>query len=125
MREERKWTDNRGNEAALNKLMTTRYPASALLTEMSAYFKRVRIEALVEWTPKSANREADALANGDTSGFHPGVEVKIDDRFSSGSFSHRFWPWGRKLKRLFTPRSPEESYKTGPASSGSASRKNC
>ena len=48
--------------------------------EMSAYFMRMRIWALVEWTPRTANREADALANGDTSGFDPELEVKIDDK---------------------------------------------
>ena len=72
-------TDNRGNGAALNKLMTTRYPASALIMEMSAYFTRMHIKALVNWTPRTANREADALANGNTSGFDPELEVKIDD----------------------------------------------
>ena len=46
------WTDNRGNGAALNKPVTTRYPASAFLMVMSAYFKHTRIEALVEWTPE-------------------------------------------------------------------------
>ena len=40
----------------------------------------MRIEELVEWTPRSANREADAVANGGTSGFNPGLEVKIDDK---------------------------------------------
>ena len=30
-------TDSRGNGAALNKQMTSRYPASAILTEMSTY----------------------------------------------------------------------------------------
>ena len=74
------WTDNRGNGAALNKLMTTRYSASALTMEMAAHFKRMRIRALVEWTPRTANREADALANGNTSGFDPELEVKIDEK---------------------------------------------
>ena len=73
------WTDNRGNGAALNKLMSTRYPLNALLMEMSAYFKHMRIKALIEWTPRTANREADSLANGDTRGFDPELEVKIDD----------------------------------------------
>ena len=33
-------TDNRGNGSALNKLMTSRYPASAVLMEMSALLKQ-------------------------------------------------------------------------------------
>ena len=70
------WTDNRGNGAALNKLMSTRYPLNALLMEMSAYFNHMRIKALIEWTPRTANREADSLANGDTRGFDPELEVE-------------------------------------------------
>ena len=58
-------TDNRGNGAALNKLMTTRYPASAVLMELAAYSKKVGSKASVEWSPREANREADALANGE------------------------------------------------------------
>ena len=73
-------TDNRGNGAALNKKMTTRYPANAFLMEMAAYFKHMRLRALVEWTPRAGNREADALANGDTTGFDPALEVKINDQ---------------------------------------------
>ena len=29
----------------------------------------------VKWTPRNANREADSLANGDTSEFDPALEV--------------------------------------------------
>ena len=57
------WTDNRGNGSVLNKLMTTRYPSSAL------------VMAQVEWTPREFNREADALANGDSSQFSPELQL--------------------------------------------------
>ena len=39
-------TDNRGNGAALNKLMTTKYPASAVLMELAAYSKKDGIEGI-------------------------------------------------------------------------------
>ena len=32
----------------------------------------------VNWTPREANREADALANGNSSGFDPAKEIKFD-----------------------------------------------
>ena len=35
------WTDNRGNGSALNKLMTTRFPASAVLMELSEHMRRM------------------------------------------------------------------------------------
>ena len=34
------WTDNRGNGSALIKMVTTRYPASAVVMEMSVFMKR-------------------------------------------------------------------------------------
>ena len=72
------WTDNRGNGSALNKLMSTRYPVNALLMELACHCKHTGTKAIVEWAPRSANRQADDLANGRTSSFDPSLEVKID-----------------------------------------------
>ena len=71
------WTDSRGNGSVLNKLMTTRYPASAVLMEMSVFMKRHKLKANVEWAPREANKEADELANGDVHQFSPALEVKM------------------------------------------------
>ena len=38
-------TDNRGNGAALNKLMTTKFPASALLMEHTCHMKKMSISS--------------------------------------------------------------------------------
>ena len=65
------WTDNRGNGSALNKLMSTRFPSSAVVMELSGYLKRMSAKAVVEWAPRSQNYVTDALANGLTSGFDP------------------------------------------------------
>ena len=72
------WTDNRGNGSALNKVMTTRYPSSALVMELAAEMKKGSVRAQVEWTPREFNREADALANGDSSQFSPGLELRVE-----------------------------------------------
>ena len=37
------WTDNRGTGAVLIKLMTTKFPASAFLMDMSACMKRMNL----------------------------------------------------------------------------------
>ena len=58
------WTDNRGNGSALNKLMTSRFLASAVLMEMSALLKQRGLRASAQGAPRTANREADRLANG-------------------------------------------------------------
>ena len=73
-------TDNRGNGAALNMLMTTRYPASAVLVELAASSKKMGLRASAEWSPREANREADALANGDLSLFTPELRIPVSHR---------------------------------------------
>ena len=75
------WTDNRGNGSALNKLMSTRFPASALLMELATHMKEERIKANVHWAPRETNCEADRLANGNFEGFSPEYRIPID--FSS------------------------------------------
>ena len=60
------WTENHGNDSALNKLMSTRFPVNALLMP------------IVEWAPRLANRDADDLANGRTGAFAAYNEVKVD-----------------------------------------------
>ena len=49
--------------------MTSRYPASAVLMEMSALLKQIGLQASVQWAPRTANREADRFANGFTQDF--------------------------------------------------------
>ena len=62
-------TDNRGNGSCLNKLMSTRYPASAMIMEMASFTKKKEKRASVEWAPREGNREAVSLANGNFEGF--------------------------------------------------------
>ena len=44
--------------------MTTRYLASAVLMKMACMLKRLANNVVVEWTPRTANTEADSLAKG-------------------------------------------------------------
>ena len=70
-------TDNRGNGAALNKLMSTKFPSSAVLMELASFMKHRGMRAIVEWAPRECNREADMLANGDTSLFNPERKIPV------------------------------------------------
>ena len=75
------WTDNRENGSALNKLMSTKFPSSAVVMELSCYLKRMAAKASVEWAPRSTNYEADALANGYqtvTDSFDPSRRIVVD-----------------------------------------------
>ena len=49
------WTDNRGNGAAVNKRMSTRYLVNA---DIAAHMKTMGMKALTGWTPRTGNREA-------------------------------------------------------------------
>ena len=70
-------TDNRGNGAVLNKLMSTKFPSSAVLMELASFMKHRGMRAIVEWAPRGCNREADMLANGDTSLFDPERRIPV------------------------------------------------
>ena len=70
-------TDNRGNGAVLNKLMSTRFPSSAVLMELASFMKHRGMWAIVEWAPRECNKEADMLANGDTSLFDPERRIHV------------------------------------------------
>ena len=91
-------TDNRGNAAARNKLMTSKYPSSAILMEMSAYMKRMGIKALVEWAPREGNRQADALANRCYDGFNPALRIPVDVRSMKSDALPQALDWGEKPK---------------------------
>ena len=73
------YTDNRGNGALLNKLMSSKYPHSALLMEFSEQLRHSGVRPDVRWAPREANREADPdrLANGDTTGFDPALRLRV------------------------------------------------
>ena len=70
-------TDNRGNGALLNKLMTRKFPASAVLMELATYMKKMSLRTVVEWAPREANREADKLANGQFDDFDEALRIPV------------------------------------------------
>ena len=55
------YTDNRRNGALLNKLMSSKYPLSALLMEFGEQLRHSEVRPDVRWAPREANREADRL----------------------------------------------------------------
>ena len=67
------FTDIRGNNTVLNRVMSTKFPSSALLMAFSMFLKKSKIRALVEWAPQESNKEADEVANGVTGGFFLGA----------------------------------------------------
>ena len=95
------WTDNRGNGSALNKLMTSKYPASAVLMEMSAQMKQRGLQASIQWTPRAANREADRLANWITQDFNPAYVCVIDPATVPWILLHSALEEGRQAEQAY------------------------
>ena len=79
-------TDNRGNGAALNQLMTTKFLASARLMELACYVKKMSTRAVVEWAPREGTKEADRLANGDHGAFDPALRIPVNADSLSWAF---------------------------------------
>ncbi len=71
-------TDNQGNEAAVRKLSTNKFPLSAVVMELSAQLEARHARLALHWIPRESNAEADRLSNGDASGFSPHLRVPID-----------------------------------------------
>ena len=65
-------TDNKGNEGALTRLSSTKFPLSLISMELAAQLDRRGLRLEMQWAPREHNREADALSNGDSIGFVPG-----------------------------------------------------
>ena len=79
-------TDIRGNGAALNKLMTT---------------KKLGIKALVEWSLREGNRQADALANGCYDGFNSKFRIPVDARSLKWEILTEAMKWAREAEEMF------------------------
>ena len=73
-------TDNRGNQYALSKLQSSKYPLCILAMELSALLESKGQRLLLRWAPREVNAEADRLANGNCSGFDPLKRVWVDVR---------------------------------------------
>ncbi len=72
------FTDNQGNSHTLNRLMTSRFPLVCVIMELATVLDEFSLRMQAAWTPRELNREADALSNGDTSGFAEEYRIHID-----------------------------------------------
>ncbi len=71
-------TDNRGNQFALSRLQSSRFPLCAVVMEIAARSEQLRLRLSVDWIPREMNAAADALAGGDTVGFSPHLRCHIN-----------------------------------------------
>ena len=71
-------TDNQGNKFVIKRLMTTRFPLCAVLMQMAITLASKGLWLDLEWTPREANTEADAITNADYSLFDPSLRIDVD-----------------------------------------------
>ena len=94
-------TDNRDNGAVLNKLMSTRFPSSAVLMELATYMKARGMRTVVEWAPRECDKEADQLANKCTDMFDPAKRMEVSSWKLSWYILPEAWEAGREAERTY------------------------
>jgi len=72
------WTDNRGNTFALSRLMSTKFPLSAIVMELAAQLEARGLTLELGWAPRAFNQEADDLSNFQLDQFSPERRVPFD-----------------------------------------------
>ena len=70
-------TDNLGNRHLVSRFLTTKYPFCVVLMQLAWILHTQDLELRLDWLPRLQNREADALTNGDFSGFNPDLRVDV------------------------------------------------
>ena len=97
-------TDNRGNGAALNKLMSTRFPSSAVLMELATKMKARRLRTIVEWAPRAHNREADSSRMGTLRHSTRKKDYMSQQTLSRGISYQKRWRQAERQNELFKRR---------------------
>ena len=71
-------TDNKGNTYAVSKLLSTKWPLTSLLLELSEQLRVRSLDLHLLWRRRDTNTEADSITNGDFSLFDPALRVPCD-----------------------------------------------
>ena len=71
-------TDNQGNSFATAKMMSSKWPLTVLLVELSEQLRSRQFELQLSWRQRDLNQEADDLTNGVFTAFTPCNRVPID-----------------------------------------------
>ena len=70
-------TDNLGNSFIVAKQMSTKFPITLLLMEMTEWLRDLDVVLDLEWVPRDQNAEADALSNMEVKDFSEELQVQI------------------------------------------------
>ena len=71
-------TDNQGNSFATAKMMSSKWPLTVLLIELSEQLRAKNMELQLLWRQRDLNQEADDLTNGIYTAFDPARRISVD-----------------------------------------------
>ena len=71
-------TDNLGNQGAVGKLMTTKFPLCAALMQLASMQAQSHSELILRWAPRDQNAEADEISNGIVRNFDLALRVEVE-----------------------------------------------
>ncbi len=106
----------------MSKIMTTKWPLSAILVELAWQLQKRGWLLRLEWRPRQLNQAADRLSNGDTTGFDPAKRVEVTAEMLRGEILPLLLAagenWGAQLEALRQAKREREG-----AAAGGPSRK--
>jgi len=70
-------TDNKGNSFSVSKLMSTKFPTTLLLMELSEQLRSRSLELHLNWIPRGQNEPADDLSNMCFTRFSPDRRIEL------------------------------------------------
>ncbi|CAE8609473.1 unnamed protein product [Polarella glacialis] len=70
--------DNRGNSFVTMKLMSTKWPLTVLLMELSETLRAREAELRLDWVRREFNTEADAITNQEFAAFDPLLRIQVE-----------------------------------------------
>jgi hypothetical protein len=73
-------TDNKGNSFIVAKQMSTKYPITLLLMELTEWLRELDVALDLKWVPRDQNTEADALSNMDLKDFNEELRMQISPK---------------------------------------------
>ena len=90
-------TDNQGISLAMRKFMSTKWPLSGLLIELSEQLRQRNIELHLDWLPREKNCEADAITNQDFTSFSAELRIHFDPTDLRWIVLERAMGWAKQI----------------------------
>jgi hypothetical protein len=90
-------TDNQGISLAMRKFMSTKWPLSGLLGELSEQLRHRNIELHLDWLPRLKNCEADAITNQDSTCFSLKHQIRFEPKDLRWIVLERAMSWAKQI----------------------------